>query len=378
MKYCLHQRINWLIATTKSARILIAGASLSAMLGFTAAANAADYKLTTVAENLNFPWSIAFLPNGEKLIVELAGNLRRLSLDNVLGEPISGVPEVFRAAQGGLFDVVLHPQFSQNQWLYLSYAAGTMKSNSTTVVRARLVDNSLQDLQVLFSAAPNKYAPLHYGGRLAWLADGTLLLTIGDGFDFREKAQDLKTHFGKTIRMNDDGTPAADNPFPKAPYVWTYGHRNPQGLTVSLDGRVYQHEHGPQGGDEVNLLAAAKNYGWPAITYGIDYNGAYVSPFTEHPSMEQPEHVWVPSIAPSGLMIYEGSMFPEWSGDLFVGALVDQEVRKLDVENGKIVSEEALFSELEARIRDIRQAPDGSIYVITDGAEGKVVQVTRP
>lgn len=350
----------------------------TALLALSAATFAAtpNYKLTTVADGLDFPWCIAFLPNGDKLVTELTGNLLRISPDGTISEPIAGVPPVFRSGQGGLFDVLIDPDFASNEIIYLSFVAGDNDNNGTTVVRARLTNNALQDMQVIFSVAPKKYAPLHYGGRMAWHPDGSLLLTTGDGFDFREQAQNLASQLGKTIRMHKDGSPAQGNLFENAPYVWTYGHRNPQGLAVSQNGTVYQHEHGPRGGDEVNVLAAGNNYGWPAITYGIDYNGAYVTPFTEHQGMEQPVHVWVPSIAPSGLMIYEGAMFPQWHGDLFIGALVDLEVRRLDMENGKVISEETLFAELDARIRDIRQAPDGSIYIITDGAAGSIVRVS--
>jgi glucose/arabinose dehydrogenase len=350
---------------------------LICLLGHAAStqANTTEYQLTTIAENLSFPWSIAFLPGGDHLVAELGGNLLRISADGSAITPIEGVPAVYRAGQGGLFDVVLDPDFAENQMLYLSYAAGDAESNGTTVARAQLVGNNLEATEVLFSAAPSKYAPLHYGGRLAWLPDGTLLLTTGDGFDFREQAQNLDTHFGKTIRLSRDGTPPADNPFSNAPYVWSYGHRNPQGLAVSKAGVVFQHEHGPQGGDEVNIIEPGNNYGWPAITYGMDYNGAYVSPFTEFAGMQQPIKVWVPSIAPSGLMIYEGSMFPQWQGDLFVGALVDAEVRHLQMDNLKVVEESVVFNEIKDRIRDIRQAPDGSIYVLTDGEGGSVIRV---
>jgi aldose sugar dehydrogenase len=361
----------------KLARLAQATA-LTVFLTSTAAfAENSNYKLETIAQELNYPWSIAFLPNGDRLVTELVGKVRRITADGTLGNPIKGVPEVFRASQGGLFDVLPDPDFDNNQIIYLSFAAGDNDRNGTTVVKAKLQADELQDVQVIFSVTPKKYGPVHYGGRLAWHIDGTLLLTTGDGFDFREQAQNLNTHFGKTIRMNRDGSPANDNPFPEAPYVWTYGHRNPQGLTVSKNGTVYQHEHGPMGGDEVNILASSKNYGWPAITYGMDYNGAYVSPFTQYKGMEQPAHVWVPSIAPSGLAIYEGDMFPEWRGDLFVGALVDAEVRRLELENGKVVNEEALFGELGTRIRDVRSAPDGSLYIITDGDNGSVVRVFR-
>ena len=335
------------------------------------------YQLETIVSDLNFPWSISFLPNGDRLFTELGGNLRRLSADNTVGEPISGVPEVFRAGQGGLFDALPAPDFESSNLVYLSYSQGSPDSNATTVARGRLKGNRLLDVEVIFSTSPKKYAPLHYGGRIAWMSDGTLLLTIGDGFDFREKAQDLSTNLGKSVRMNPDGTPAEGNPFPQHPYVWTYGHRNPQGLVVSSAGQVYLHEHGPQGGDEVNLLQPGNNYGWPVITHGMDYNGAYVTPFTEHKGMQQPQHVWVPSIAPSGFMLYEGDLFPEWQGDLFIGALVDEEVRRLDMVDGAVSNESTLFAELGARIRDIRQDPDGSIWVITDGEHGSIVRV-RP
>ncbi|MEM9624499.1 MAG: PQQ-dependent sugar dehydrogenase [Pseudomonadota bacterium] len=349
---------------------------LLSLLSMPTALRAAEgYQLDTVAEDLDFPWSISFLPNGDRLVTELSGQLRRLSADGTVGEPISGVPEVYFAGQGGLFDALPDSDFASNQWLFLSYAAGDQDNNGTTIARAKLVDNSLQELTVIYTVAPQKYAPMHYGGRLAWLGD-TLLLTTGDGFDFREQAQNLNNQMGKTIRLNKDGSPAADNPFADNPYVWTYGHRNAQGLVVSNNQTVYLHEHGPRGGDEVNVLAPGKNYGWPAITYGLDYNGAYVSPFTEQPGMEQPAHVWVPSIAPSGLMVYEGEMFPQWQGDLFIGALVDNEVRRLEMQGSEVLSEEALFSEIGARIRDVRQAPDGSIYIVTDGPEGDIIRVS--
>ena len=314
-------------------------------------------------------------------MAELGGTLRIVKQDGTVGAPISGVPEVYRASQGGLFDVLLDPDFANNQTLYLSYAAGDVDSNATTIARARLdgtqMENAraLENVAVIYTASPKKYAPLHYGGRMVWLADGTLLLTTGDGFDFREGAQDVATHFGKTIRLNPDGSAPADNPFPHAPYVWTYGHRNPQGLVAAADGRVFLHEHGPMGGDEVNVIKSGQNYGWPAITYGMDYNGAYVSPFTEYEGMEQPAHVWTPSIAPSGFALYEGEHFTEWQGSLFVGALVDAEVRRLSLNGTTVTAEEPVFSELEARIRDVRTGPEGYLYVVTDGNPGSIVRV---
>ena len=232
-------------------------------------------------------------------------------------------------------------------------------------------------MSVIYRANPSKYAPLHYGGRLAWRTPSVLLLTTGDGFDFREQAQNLDSDLGKTVQLITNDTTEAELPFPDKPHLFTYGHRNPQGLAVARDGTIYQHEHGPRGGDEVNVLTPGTNYGWPAITYGMDYNGAYVSPFTEHPGMAQPIHVWDPSIGPSGLMIYEGDMFPEWQGNLFVGALVDEEVRRLTLVDGAVTSEASAFAEIGARIRDIREAPDGSIYIVTDGEGGQVIRISR-
>jgi len=342
-----------------------------------AEADAPDYRLETVASGLDMPWCVAFLPQGGFLVTELGGTLRRVSADGAVGEPIGGVPEVYRASQGGLFDVLLAQDFETSRVLYLSYAEGPPDSNATAVARARLDGDALADVEVIFRVTPRKDTPVHYGGRLAWHADGTLLLTTGDGFDYREAAQDLGSQMGKVIRMNPDGSPADGNPFAEAPYVWSYGHRNAQGLSVASDGTVWLHEHGPKGGDEVNVIEPGVNYGWPVVTYGLDYNGAYVSPFTEMEGMRQPLHVWTPSIAPSGLTVYEGAMFPAWRGDLFAGALVDKDVRRLDVEDGEIVGEAVLFGEIGERIRDVATGPDGAIYILAEGEPGTLWRVTR-
>ena len=351
--------------------------ALAAIILFTLPTIAEEqtYRLETLAEGLNFPWSVDFLPNGDLLVAELEGTLKRISKDGSSSNSVSAVPTVYRASQGGLFDVLLDKDFATNSTLYLSYAEGDSEENGTTVARATLTGNALTDVEIIFTASPRKYAPLHYGGRMAFTSDDLLLITTGDGFDFREHAQDLNSHLGKTIRINKDGSPAQGNPFPEAPKVWTYGHRNPQGLAIALDGTVYLNEHGPKGGDELNVITKANNYGWPAITYGIDYNGAYVSPLTEYPGMQQPQHVWTPSIGPSGMAFYEGNKFPKWQNSLFVGALVDKEVRRLTVENQQVTAEETVFAELDARIRDIRVGPDGLLYIVTDGDPGTVIRV---
>ena len=351
--------------------------ALAAIVLFTLPTNAEEqsYRLETLAEGLNFPWSVDFLPNGDLLVAELEGTLKRISKDGSSSNSVSAVPTVYRASQGGLFDVLLDKDFATNSTLYLSYAEGDSEENGTTVARATLTGNALTDVEVIFTASPRKYAPLHYGGRMAFTSDDLLLITTGDGFDFREHAQDLNSHLGKTIRINKDGSPAQGNPFPEEPKVWTYGHRNPQGLAIALDGTVYLNEHGPKGGDELNVITKANNYGWPAITYGMDYNGAYVSPLTEYPGMQQPQHVWTPSIGPSGMAFYEGNKFPKWQNSLFVGALVNKEVRRLTVENQQVTAEETVFAELDARIRDIRVGPDGLLYIVTDGDPGTVIRV---
>lgn len=345
------------------------------------AARALEYQLETIAEGLNYPWGLAELPDGTLLITERPGNLKRISTDGSITR-IGNVPDVYFAENGqsGLFDVLPDRDFTENGLIYLAYAEGNRRSNATTLARARLAGDSLEDVRVIFAVEPRKRLPQHFGGKLLFLADGTLLLSTGEGFNYREMAQNPFALLGKTVRISTDGSIPPDNPFADGqsghPAVWTYGHRNPQGLALDeRSGTVYLHEHGPRGGDELNVLVPGANYGWPAITYGLDYSGAYVSPFTEHPGMTQPIKYWVPSIGPSGLAIYLGSMFPELRGDLLVGALVDREVRRLTIADNGVVQEEVLFSELGSRIRDVRVAADGSIYLVTDGSRGSIIRV---
>jgi glucose/arabinose dehydrogenase len=340
-------------------------------------AHGADYGLETIADDLSYPWSVAFLPGGAYLVAERDGQLQRLDADGSRTS-IAGVPSTYFAGQGGFFDILLDPGFQENQVVYLSYAHGTPENNGTGVIRARLVGDSLEDSELILLTEPARSTPQHYGGRLLLLPDGTLLVTVGDGFEYREAAQDIDQQLGKILRINVDGSVPDGNPFAErggpAAKVWTYGHRNSQGIALdAASGRVFMHEHGPRGGDEVNLVEPGKNYGWPAVTHGVNYSGAYVSPFTEHPDMENALKVWVPSIGPSGLLYYDGDAFPAWKGSLFVGALVNKEVRRLTLQGGAITGEEALFSELEMRIRDVRQGPDGLIYIVTD--EGSLLRV---
>ncbi|ASJ70702.1 Soluble aldose sugar dehydrogenase YliI [Granulosicoccus antarcticus IMCC3135] len=339
-----------------------------------------DYTITVVADSLDHPWSLAFLPDGRLLVTERAGQLRIVDKGKV-SAPVTGVPAVFAKSQGGLFDVVLHPDFETNGWLYLSYAYGTDDANATRLARARLVDNSLVDVTVLFTATPFRDTPVHFGGRMAFLPDKTLLLAIGDGFDYREQAQRNDSHLGTFVRLNDDGSVPADNPFVDdvkvLPEIWSYGHRNPQAIVVHPDtGKVLSHEHGPAGGDEVNRMEPGLNYGWPIATYGDDYSGAAISPFTHYPGTEQPLLHWTPSIAPAGMAIGHGDAFPALQGDWLVAALKAREVRRVHINEDQSLTQQSLLTELGKRLRDIRVASDGTLYILTDSSEGKVLHVT--
>jgi glucose/arabinose dehydrogenase len=334
-----------------------------------------------IASGLDHPWSLAFLPGGGVLVTERNGGLRRLEGGQML--KISGVPKVYNEGQGGLFDVLPHPQFNQNGFVFLSYSHGTRAANGTRVARARLVGNSLIEVTPIYTAMPLKRGPVHFGGRMVFLPDGTLLLTTGDGFDYREKAQRLDSPLGKVMRLTTDGKVPAGNPHaadPKAvAAIWSRGHRNPQGLAYDpVRNQVFAHEHGPRGGDEVNIIERGGNYGWPVATKGMDYSGATISPYKSYPGMKDGLVVWVPSIAPSGLAVYRGAMFPEWQGDLLVGALVDREVRRVRLApDGRVLGQESLFRQVGERIRDVRVAPDGAVWLTTDDPQGKILRVSR-
>ena len=342
---------------------LITGLLLSASLSVAAA----GYQVTTIASGLDKPWSIAQLPDGAGfLVTEKSGQLLHIS-DTGESKSIAGVPPVYFKSQGGLLEVVLDPGFAVNKLLYLSYAGGDADANRTTVVRARLDDGQLVQLETILEVQPDKKKAAHYGGKLAFLPDGTLLVSVGEGFEYREQAQSLDSELGKLLRIRSDGSPPPDNPFPDAaPRVYSYGHRHSQGLAVDdTDGTIWMTEHGPKGGDELNRIEAGNNYGWPAITYGVDYSGAIISPYTEAEGMEQPVTYWVPSIATSGLAIYRGDGFAGWQGSLLIGALKDEKLYRL-APDGQGFNQSEPFPEVTGRVRDVRVLADGSIAAVTD------------
>ena len=345
-----------------------------------------DFHLETLAENLQRPFALAVLPDGDILITENPGRLRRVSGGKLLDEPVAGVPPVYSWTQGGLLDLALHPGFAENGWLYFTFASGDADQNALNVGRGRyLVDESgnarLADVAVILSAPPERFKPVHYGSRLAFMDDGTLLVTVGERSIYREQAQALDRLLGKTLRMTAEGGVPADNPFvgraDANPYVWTYGHRNPQGLVVdSRSGAVFGHEHGPQGGDELNRLAAGGNYGWPIATHGIDYSGGYITPFEDYPGVVPPLTQWTPSLAPSALAQCRACLWPAWEGDLLVTMLRGRQLRRLVMERGEVVREEPLFTSLGERLRDVRLGGDGALYLLTDGAAARLLRVT--
>ena len=339
-----------------------------------------EYKFETILSDLDDAWSFEFLSEDKIIYTEMPGKLKIADFSNGLTIDIKNVPKVQYSSQGGLSEVVLDPDFSSNRTLYLSYSARNADGKSTLyLMSAELNEDSLENNKVIFEAQAPRRVPVHIGAKIAFLDDGTLLLASGDGFDHREKAQTLDNHFGKIIRINKDGTIPKDNPFVNVkdalPDIYSYGHRNMQGLIVTNNGQIYEHEHGPRGGDEMNLIEPSINYGWPAITYGIDYSGAVISPFTEKDGMQQPLLHWTPSIAPSDMIFYEGNKYPELNNSFLVTALVSKDVKKVTFsESGKDI-QESLFGSLNSRLRNIQASPSGLIYLLTDGPRGKLIKV---
>ncbi len=351
------------------------------VLPFSVFAQSESYQIDTIVDGLDEPWGLAFLPDGNYLITERTGNLRLVKDAELVAEPVAGVPPIYYAGQGGLMDIVLHPDYAKNQMVYLSLAVGTPQSNALRIIRGTFDGRSLQNVETIFEAAPFKDTPVHYGGRMTFLPDQSLLVTVGDGFDYREQAQNLGNHFGTIIRVMDDGHIPADNPFSDndtvQPEIWSYGHRNAQSIIYDpASKQVFMTEHGPQGGDELNLIEAGGNYGWPIATYGLDYSGAKISPYTEYEGTISPLTYWVPSIAPSGMIMYDGDAFPQWQGDILMTSLVFNRVERVDMEGAIAGAKEPLFTEIEDRLRDIRQGADGLIYLLAEGESGRLLRVS--
>jgi glucose/arabinose dehydrogenase len=369
-------------ASRRAGRQVLYGLVLM-MLSVAAVAEPVPVRVVTVAAGLNHPWSLAFLPGGDLLVTERNGGLRIIHDGKLETKSISGVPIAFAEGDGGLLGLTLHPEFARNGLLYVCLTVGSISANAASVIRGRLVGRTLQEVTTIFTAVPFKKAPDHFGCRLMFSPDQKLLVTLGDGRWYPYQAQALDNDLGKVVRLNDDGTIPADNPFARRwqarPEIYTYGHRNIQGIALNpLTGEVWIHEHGPKGGDEVNILHAGANYGWPMITYGIDYSGQVVSEKTAMPGMEQPVIYWTPSIAPSGMAFYTGARIPEWRGDLFVGALAGRYLRRVHFVGTLIVSQEVLLAELNERIREVCDGPDGYLYITTDATDGRILRLEPP
>ena len=337
------------------------------------------FHLVKVTNGLEHPWGLAFLPDGRMLVTERPGRLRIVDDSKLLAEPVAGVPEVWDDGQGGLLDVALHPDFAENGLIYLSYASPDDDDEAATAVaRGRLVGGRLEDVEELYVALPRDDNGRHFGSRLVFV-DGYLFVTAGDRGD-SDRAQELDDPAGSIVRLHDDGRVPEDNPFVGTggarPELYSVGHRNPQGMTLeAATGRIYAIEHGPKGGDELNLIEPGVNYGWPVITYGKSYMGFKIGEGTHKEGMAQPVHYWVPSISPSGLMIYDAGRFPAWQGSFFAGALSGELLVRLEVAGGKVVAEERMLEDLEERIRDVRQGPDGLIYLLTDHPDGMLLRL---
>ena len=335
-----------------------------------------------VAEGLEHPWALEFLPDGRMLVTERPGRLRIVTADGAISPPLGGVPEVAARSQGGLLDVALDPQFAQNRLVYLSFSEpGEGGEAGTSVARGRLGAGGLEGVQVIYRQVPKVRSGGHYGSRLVFRPDGTLFVTQGDRQNQRGRVQDLSTGIGKIVRINPDGTVPRDNPFAgrsdARPEIWSYGHRNAQAATLDGEGNLWTVEHGARGGDELNQPEQGKNYGWPVITYGVDYSGMSIGEGTAKEGMEQPVYYWDPVIAPSGMTFYMGDAFPGWKGNILIGSMGTGSLVRLVLDGGRIVTEERYRVDGGARVRDVRQGPDGFVYVATDADNGKIIRI-RP
>jgi len=335
------------------------------------------FQVDTITTELKNPWGMAFLPDGRILVTERAGEIRIVKDGKLLDEKIQGVPAVYAKGQGGLLDIQLHPDFKENAWIYLSYSKPLADSGGTVIARAKLEGNSLTNLEELFQTSPFTPSEVHFGSRIAFDGNGYMFLTSGERGK-KENAQDLTNHLGKVLRLHDDGKVPSDNPFVSTigakSEIWSYGHRNLQGLYYDkATGILWEHEHGPRGGDELNIVEKGKNYGWPVITYGINYDSTIITDLKEKEGMEQPVRYWVPSIAPCGMTMVTSDKYPNWKGNILVGALSHQLVARVEIADRKFVKEERLLEKI-GRVRAVAQSPDGYIYVAMENP-GKLVRL---
>ncbi|WP_271253354.1 PQQ-dependent sugar dehydrogenase [Pseudanabaena sp. Chao 1811] len=345
------------------------------------------FKKVTVVKDLERPWGMAWLPDGAILITERVGRVKILRNGLLEEIVIANIPNLFVSGQAGLMDISLHPDFEQNNWVYLTYSSGDFQSNHTSILRAKFDGKALVEPKVIFEVKPSKSGNQHFGSRIVWRPDQTMLVAIGDGGNpplelngelIRKQAQKLDSQLGKVLRLKDDGSIPSDNPFAKNtnanPAIWSYGHRNIQGLFADpLSQQVWSTEHGARGGDELNLIEAGKNYGWPVVSFSQEYIGGQISTETSRPDMVDPQLVWTPAIAPSGLMVYRGDRFPEWKGNLFAGGLVSKDVIRIKIEANKTAIQETI--PIGQRVRDVRQGKDGFIYILTDEQAGQLIRL---
>lgn len=342
------------------------------------------FAVSTVAKDIEHGWGFAFLPDNRLLVTERPGRMRIVGTDGKLSAPLQGLPPIAVLGQGGLLDVTLSPDFANDGLVYFSFAEAGDGGVGTAVARGKLAPSSLQNVQVIWRQQPKVDGGNHFGSRIVFRGDGTLFITLGDRYSHREKVQDLGTTIGKIVRINADGSVPRDNPFVERPSdgraarpeIWSYGHRNAQAATLQPGTReLWTIEHGARGGDELNNPQAGRNYGWPVITYGVDYSGAKIGAGTAKSGMEQPVYYWDPVIAPSGAVFYTGQAFAGWQGDLFVGSMNPGGLVRLDLENGRVRQETRYLGELDERIRDVQQGPDGLLYVLTDSSRGRVLKL---
>ena len=346
--------------------------------------SAGRLEVQTVASGLAYPWALAFLPEGRMLVTERPGRIRIVSPQGQLSPAVKGVPEVMAIGQGGLLDVITDKNYAQNTTIYFCYSERSGSGARTAIARGKLIDGTaprLDDMKVIFRQDGPLSSGNHHGCRIVQAPDSNLFVTLGEHYSGRDQAQSLDNHLGKLIRIAPDGSVPKDNPFVgrdgARPEIWSYGHRNQQGLAINpATGDLWETEHGPRGGDEVNIIGKGKNYGWPVIGYGIDYSGAKIHETTSKPGMEQPVKYWVPSIAPSGMTFYTGDLFPRWRGSLFTGALAGQMLVRLQLNGNTVTSEERILQNLNERIRDVRQGPDGALWLLTDSSAGRILRVT--